>query len=49
MEHTVTSSRSSSSKQINSKDYNEVELRRLLEEHLEMKRLKAEFGDIIDL
>lgn len=31
------------------KDLNEVELRRNIEEHMENQRLRAEFGDIMDL
>ncbi len=42
-----------SSIDVNSKRSNrnirEVELRRSIEEHMERKRLMAEFGDVIDL
>ena len=30
-------------------DLNEVELRRSIEEHMEKQRLRAEFGDVIDM
>lgn len=30
-------------------DLNEVELRRSIEDHIEKQRLRAEFGDVIDM
>ena len=47
MDNFMASAHNSANK--HNKDLSDVELRRLLEEHLERKRLKAEFGDIIDM